>query len=57
MSAAEEENRYRQLAAEARANAEQASDAYEKRNLLLMAQRYDVLAERAKKRAQLGKSA
>jgi hypothetical protein len=45
-----EEERYRQLAAEARANAAQATDAYDKRTLLLVAQRYAILAERAKRR-------
>jgi hypothetical protein len=43
----EEEQRYRRLASEARVNAERASDAYDKRTLLLVAQRYDELADRA----------
>jgi hypothetical protein len=47
-----EEERYRRLAAEARTHAEQATDAYDKRTLLLVAQRYDVLADRAKLRAE-----
>lgn len=52
-----EEERYRQLATDARAKALQATDAYDKRTLLLVAQRYDVLAERAKKHPPLEKSA
>ncbi|HXR87881.1 MAG TPA: hypothetical protein VN728_12950 [Stellaceae bacterium] len=48
----QEEERYRKLAAEARANAANAADAYEKRTLLLVAQRYEVLAERARIRAR-----
>jgi hypothetical protein len=39
----EEEDRYRKLAAEARAHALHATDAYDKRMLLLLAQEYDVL--------------
>jgi hypothetical protein len=50
MSGLSEEERYRQLAAEARASAARATDAYDKRTLLLVAQRYDILAERAKRR-------
>lgn len=53
----QEEERYRKLAAEARANALHAADAYEKRTLLLVAQRYEILAERAKGRRPLDKSA
>lgn len=47
MVLSEEEERYRKLASEARANADRASDAYDKRTLLLVAQRYDELADRA----------
>jgi hypothetical protein len=47
-----EEERYRHLAAQARTDAERASDAYDKRTLLLVAQRYDVLADRARTRQQ-----
>jgi len=47
----DEERNYRNLAAQARGNAEHAADAYDKRTLLLVAQRYDVLAERARLRA------
>ena len=46
----EEEERYRKLASEARANAERATDVYDKRTLLLVAQRYDELADRAHNR-------
>lgn len=53
----QEEERYRKLAAEARASARDATDAYDKRTLLLVAQRYDTLAERAKKRPPLDQSA
>ena len=47
-----EEQRYRALATEARAEAERAADPYNKRTLLLVAQRYDVLADRARARDQ-----
>jgi hypothetical protein len=45
-----EEEKFRQLAAEARADAERATDPYNKRTLLLIAQRYEMMAERAKAR-------
>jgi hypothetical protein len=49
--------RYRKLAAEARADATHAIDAYDKRTLLLVAQRYEVLAERARIREREKKGA
>ena len=52
-----EEERYRLLATEMRANALKATDPYDKWTLLLVAQRYDVLAKRAKPREALDKSA
>jgi len=48
----EEEERYRKLAAEARADAATVSDPYSKRTLLLIAQRYETLAERAATRGK-----
>ena len=45
------EEDYRHFALAIRANAELISDAYEKRALLLIAQRYDILAEHAARRA------
>jgi hypothetical protein len=42
------EERYRQLAAEARAVADAEIDPYKKRQLMLSAQRYDTMADRAK---------
>jgi hypothetical protein len=53
----QDEERYSKLAAEARANAQHATDAYDKRTFLLVAQRYEILAERAKRRAALARSA
>jgi len=47
----EEERQYQTLAAEARANAARASDAYDHRTLMLVAQRYEILAVRARLRA------
>lgn len=44
---------YRRLATEARAKALAAIDAYDKRTYLLVAQRYDVLAERARRNAEM----
>lgn len=44
------EQNYRQMAATARTLADSETDLYEKRQLLLMAQHYDILAERAKQR-------
>ena len=45
------EEDYRHFALEIRANAELISDPYEKRALLMIAQRYDILADHAAKRA------
>jgi hypothetical protein len=39
------------LAAETRAAAEQMADSHSKRTLLLIAQRYEIIADRAKRRA------
>jgi hypothetical protein len=47
-----DEEEYRKLADAERAKAQAATDPYEKRTILLVAQRYDVLADRAKRRAQ-----
>jgi len=47
------ETEYRRLATEARAKALAATDAYDKRTYLLVAQRYDVLAERARRSAEM----
>lgn len=44
---------YRRRAIEARATALAAIDAYDKRTYLLVAQRYDVLAERARRNAEM----
>jgi hypothetical protein len=43
------EEQYRLLAAEARVQADSEADPYARRRLLLSAQHYDVLAERAKR--------
>lgn len=45
------EERYRQLATEARAEADFELDPYKQRQLMLSAQRYDVMADRAKQTA------
>ena len=50
-----EAEKYRQLALETRAKALQTMDAYDKRTLLLVAQRYDVLVERARRREEAAK--
>jgi len=44
------EEQYRQMAAAARSLADTETDLYEKRQFLLAAQHYDVMAERAKHR-------
>jgi|KBSMisStaDraftv2_1062788.scaffolds.fasta_scaffold2778516_1 hypothetical protein len=50
------EEQYRQMAATARALADSETDLYEKRQLLLAAQHYDVLASRAKQAAEKRRS-
>ena len=49
--------RWLDMAAEARGIAETMSDPYSKRTLLLIAQQYEALAERARKRAETEKAA
>ena len=46
------EEQYRELAATARTLADSETDLYEKRQLLLAAQHYDVLASRVKQAAE-----
>jgi hypothetical protein len=50
------EEQYRQMAITARALADSETDLYEKRQLLLAAQHYDVLADRAKQAAERRRS-
>jgi hypothetical protein len=47
-----DEQEYRRLAAEARSKALQGIGPYDKRTFLLVAQRYDVLADRARRIAK-----
>jgi hypothetical protein len=47
------EAEYCRLASDARAKVLVSTDAYDKRTYLLMAQRYDVLAERARRYAEM----
>jgi hypothetical protein len=51
------EEEYRRLATEARAKALGALDPYDKRTFLLVAQRYDVLADRMRRIAEMAKTA
>jgi hypothetical protein len=50
------EEQFRQMAITARTLADSETDLYEKRQLLLMAQHYDVLASRAKQAAERRRS-
>jgi hypothetical protein len=50
------EEQYRQMAATGRALADSETDLYEKRQLLLAAQHYDVLANRAQQAAERRRS-
>jgi hypothetical protein len=51
------EEDYRRLATEARAQALASLDPYDKRTFLLVAQRYDVLADRLRRMAEIAKTA
>lgn len=50
------EEQYRQMATEARAEADTETDPYKKRQLQLSAQHYDVLADRAKRAVETRRS-
>jgi hypothetical protein len=50
-----DEQEYRRLATEARAKALHAVDPYDKRTQFLVAQRYDVLADRVRRKEQAPK--